>query len=136
LPDTELSENSQLVNEQWFTETPQGKALAGSRCPKCGRVYFPRKKVCVECFESGRMVDTALSRQGKLYTFTVAEAGPPGFSVPYAFGYVDLPENVRVFSQLGGDLGALEIGMDVEMSMGRIRSDNGVDIIGHVFKPV
>ncbi|MDP2659607.1 MAG: OB-fold domain-containing protein, partial [Dehalococcoidia bacterium] len=91
MPDTELIENTRLINEKWFMETPQGKALAGSRCRQCGRVYFPRKKVCVQCFQTGRMEDTALSRRGKLYTFTVAEAGPPGFSVPYAFGYVDLP---------------------------------------------
>ncbi|MDO8691521.1 MAG: Zn-ribbon domain-containing OB-fold protein [Dehalococcoidia bacterium] len=136
MPDTELNETSQLVSEKWFIETPHGKALAGSRCPQCGRVYFPRKKVCVQCFQTGQMEDTALSRRGKLYTFTVAEAGPPGFSVPYAFGYVDLPEGIRVFSPLGGDLAALEIGMDVEMSMGRIREENGVDIIGCVFKPV
>jgi len=136
LPDTASTENSRIINEKWFVETPQGKALAGSRCPKCGRVYFPRKRVCVQCFEAGHMEVVPLSRRGKLYTFTVAEAGPPGFSVPYAFGYIDLPEGVRVFSLIGGDTSRLEIGTEMEMTMGRIRQENGVEVIGHVFEPV
>ncbi|MCL5026568.1 MAG: Zn-ribbon domain-containing OB-fold protein [Chloroflexi bacterium] len=136
MPETESTENSRIINEKWFTETPQGKALAGSRCRKCGRTYFPRKRVCVQCFEDGRMEDVALSRMGRLYTFTVAEAGPPGFTLPYAFGYVDLPEGVRVFSPLGGDFARLEIGAEMEMAIGPIRQDDGVDVIGYIFKPV
>lgn len=135
MPQTELDQNSRIINEKWFAETPQGKALAGSRCRKCGRTYFPRKKVCVQCFETGHMEAATLSRRGKLYTFTVAEAGPPGFSVPYAFGYVDLPEGVRVFTLLGGDPARLEIGLEMEMTMGRIRQEDGVDVIGYVFQP-
>jgi len=136
LPDTASTENSRIINEKWFMETPQGKALAGSHCPKCGRVYFPKKRVCVQCFEAGHMEEVALSRRGKLYTYTVAEAGPPGFSVPYAFGYIDLPEGVRVFSPIGGDTSRLEIGAEMEMTMGRIRQDNGIEVIGYVFEPV
>ncbi|MDP2727676.1 MAG: Zn-ribbon domain-containing OB-fold protein, partial [Dehalococcoidia bacterium] len=128
--------NSLLINEKWFTQTPQGLALVGSRCRSCGRTYFPRKRVCPQCFQIDQMEDVALSRRGRLYTFTVAEAGPPGFNVPYAFGYVDLPEGVRVFSPLEGDHDALAIGMELEMIMGQIREENGVAVISYKFKPI
>lgn len=131
-----MGENSRLINEKWFTQTPQGLALAGSRCRSCGRVYFPRKRVCPQCFQIDQMEEVALSRRGRLYTFTVAEAGPPGFPVPYAFGYVDLPEGVRVFSLLEGDPEALEIGMELEMAVGPIREENGMAIIAYKFRPV
>lgn len=136
MPDTETTETSRIINEKWFMEGPDGKSLAGSRCRKCGRVYFPRKRICVQCFQDGQMEPAALSRRGKIYTFTVAEAGPPGYTLPYAYGYVDLPEGVRVFSLLGGDPARLEIGAEVEMNMGRVRQENGVNVIGYIFSPV
>lgn len=128
--------SSSLINETWFAETPQGTGLAASRCPGCGRTYFPRKRVCPQCFQIDQMQDVVLGRRGKLYTFTVIEAGPPGFSVPYAVGYVDLPGGVRVFSQLEGDPGSFQIGMEMELTIGPIREVNGIEVTGHKFRPV
>lgn len=136
MADNEWGENSRLINEKWFTQTPQGLALAGSHCRACGRTYFPRKRVCAECFQIDQMENVALSSRGRLYSFTVVEAGPAGFPVPYAVGYVDLPEGVRVFAPLEGDPEAFEIGMELEMAVGPIKEENGVTIIGQKFKPV
>lgn len=136
MPEVQLADNTRLINEKWFTQTPGGLALAGSRCRQCGRVYFPRKRVCTECFQIDQMESVALSSRGRLYSFTVVEAGPAGFKVPYAVGYVDLPEGVRVFAPLEGDLDALEIGMEMEMGVGPIKEENGVTIIGQKFRPV
>ncbi|HLE80780.1 MAG TPA: Zn-ribbon domain-containing OB-fold protein [Dehalococcoidia bacterium] len=135
MTEIQLAENSRLVNEKWFVQTADGLALAGCRCPTCGRTYFPKKRVCAQCFVIDRMEEVALSRQGRLYSFTIIEAGPAGFQVPYAVGYVDLPEGLRVFSPLEGDPEALEIGMELAMSIGPIKKQNGVDVIGYKFRP-
>jgi uncharacterized OB-fold protein len=83
------------------------------------------------------MDEVTLSRRGRLYTFTIAETGPPGFDVPYAFGYVDLPEGVRVFAPLTDcEYDRLEIGMELELVLGKIRQEDGVEVIGYKFRPV
>jgi uncharacterized OB-fold protein len=41
-----------------------------------------------------------LSSQGKLYSFTVSHVGRESMEAPYAFGFIDLPEGIRVFSLL------------------------------------
>ncbi len=46
------------------------------------------------------MAAMRLSRRGTLYSFSVVHAAPKGFRAPYAIGYVDLPENVRVLAQI------------------------------------
>lgn len=136
MSESELSDNTRLINEKWFTQTPQGLALAGSRCRTCGRVYFPRKRVCSDCFQIDQMESVALGRLGRLYSFTVVEAGPPGFRVPYAAGYVDLLEGVRIFAPIEGEAEALEIGMELEMTTGPIKEENGVTIVGQKFRAV
>lgn len=136
MQDIQLGGNSRLINEKWFIQTPEGLSLAGSRCRTCGRSYFPQKRVCPNCFKIDQMDPVALSRRGKLYSFTIVEAAPPGFTAPYAVGYVDLPEGVRIFSPLNGDNDTLRIGMDLELTIGPIKEEDGVTIIGQKFSPV
>ena len=136
MAENRTGDNTRLINEKWFTQTRGGLALAGSRCGTCGRVYFPRKRVCTQCFQIDQMESVALSSRGRLYSFTVVEAGPAGFATPYAVGYVDLPEGVRVFAPLEGDPEALAIGMELEMTVGPVKEENGVTIIGQRFRPV
>ncbi len=77
--------------------------LLGSRCSACGKVFFPQQSLCTECFKEGTLKECSLSTQGKLYAFTIVEReslAPKGFTVPYAYGYVELPEGVRVLSKI------------------------------------
>jgi len=77
--------------------------LLGSRCSACGKVFFPQQALCTECFREGTLSEYPLSNRGKLYSFTVVEReslAPKGFQVPYAYGYVNLPEKVRVLKVL------------------------------------
>ena len=41
-----------LVVENFFERTPNGPILVGSKCRECGKVYFPKKKVCHKCFRN------------------------------------------------------------------------------------
>lgn len=122
-----------------YTRTEKDVALLGSQCKRCGKVYFPRKMVCPECFVD-EMEERALSGRGKLYSFTITTVAPSGFEVPYAFGWVDLDEGPRAFSLLC-DCEPFEeklrLDMPVEMVIGRLRKDEtGQEIMGYKFRPV
>lgn len=97
-------------------------ALIGSRCPGCSTVAFPAATTCQRC---GTRVEGSLelSRRGTVWGYTVqhfAPKSPPyvppaeGFT-PFAVGYVELPEGVRVQARLdaagGEDLADAEVSL-------------------------
>ena len=113
--------------------------LLGSRCDVCGKVYFPQQKLCVECMEEGTLKGHLLSDKGEIYSFTVVERetlAPKGFQVPYAYGYIDLPEGVRVLSKIVGWRDeTLKINAPVEMVLEEIRQNEiGEKIMGFRFQ--
>jgi uncharacterized protein len=79
--------------------------LRGSRCEECGAAHFPARLLCFEC-TSDRLEPHLLGPYGTLYGWTTVHVSSSR-PVPYAVGYVDLPEGVRVLADLGGDLAAL-----------------------------
>lgn len=114
--------------------------LIGSRCRQCGYVAFPKKEICPACVKEGLMEEIALSRRGKLNTFTLTMVAPPGFQAPYIQGYVDLPEGCTIFTLITGcepREDALQIGQEVELVVEPVRVDEeGNQLIGYKFKPV
>src|SRR4030067_1394309 len=119
-------------------EKPQ---LIGSRCHRCGEVFFPKKAygICNHC-QSKNLEEVKLSRKGKIYAFTIVMQKPPEYykgPVPYAEGFVELPEGVRVetlFTDCNFD--DLRIGMDVEMVIERLQEDEeGNEILAYKFRP-
>lgn len=93
-----------------FVHVPS--ALLGSRCEACGDVRFPTSDICAAC-QSTNVAIIPLSRSGIIYTFTIVRNKPPGYlgDVPYAFGFVDLSEGLRVITTLiAEDLATLSIG--------------------------
>ena len=120
---------------------PSGSAekpcLFGSRCRTCGQLSFPPRKVCAACF-SEEMEVIPLSTEGNLYSYTIVEYPAPGLLGPYAIGYVDLPEGVRVFSILADwDRKNLRVGMNVELTLAKFKEDKeGNEIVTYKFRPV
>jgi len=113
-------------------------ALIGSRCPDCGKCFFPRRHVCLECSRQG-LAEVPLSRRGKVWTFTVARQTPPGslIQAPYAVAIVELPEGVRVETVLTGDPEEVRIGTDVEFVLEKVgTSAEGADMMAFKFRPV
>ena len=110
--------------------------LLGSRCPSCGAFFFPQRHVCSRCLTE-ELEATPLSARGTVYTCTVIHQAAPGFEVPYALGYVDLPEGVRVLGQIAGvEPDAVRIGMEVELSLEPFgEDDQGRELIGYRFRP-
>ena len=95
-----------------------GRSLTGSRCQHCGTVAFPAARGCQSCGGSSQEL-LELGGRGTVWGFTVqrfAPKSPPyvapaGGFVPFAVGYVELPEGVKVeavldctdFAELAGD---------------------------------
>jgi len=78
-------------------------ALAGSRCTVCDTVAYPATTMCARCVRP-TAIAIELSTQGVVWAYTVqrfAPKSPPyvppaeGFS-PFAVGYVELPEGIRI----------------------------------------
>jgi len=102
---------------QLFVDTPEGGTLAGLRCHACGRVSFPARAHCPHCLEETRVERTPLSRRGRLFALTTAEVGVPSIETTYSFGFVDLPEGVRVFALLGPNAASPELTEGAEMEI-------------------
>lgn len=95
-----------------------GRSLTGSRCPHFATVAFPPARGCRSCGRSSKET-IELGGRGTVWGFTVqrfAPKSPPyvvpaGGFVPFAVGYVELPEGVKVeavldctdFAELAGD---------------------------------
>lgn len=114
--------------------------IIGSKCKVCERYFFPKRVICPYCYKEV-VQETELSKKGKLYSFTIIEsekAAPPGFKVPYAFGYIDLPEGVRVLSLLTDwKRDHLRLDMDMEVVIEKLLDDpEGNEVYGYKFRPV
>jgi len=123
-------------------EVPKGEPpyLKGYQCKDCGKIWFPKFVPCPnpDCW-SEEMEVIRLSRRGKVYSCTDVYIGQPTMReyMPRVMAYVDLPEGVRVFSQLEGEIGSFRCGEEVELVAGPVRNNrDGKPIISYKFKKV
>jgi hypothetical protein len=84
------------------------------------------------------MDTVGFSTEGTLYTYSVVRQSTPAFEVPYALGYVDFPEGVRIMGQISGcDLEDIHIGMPVVLVLEPFgEDDEGTPLTGFRFQPV
>ena len=108
--------------------------LKGYRCKRCGQLDFPKLNPCPNCWgEEFEMVP--LSRQGILYSFSDIHIGQPGMNTPYITGYIDLPEKIRIFALLDGEVRTFHCDEPVELTVGPIRmNQDGLPITSYKFK--
>jgi benzoylsuccinyl-CoA thiolase BbsA subunit len=108
--------------------------LKGYQCRACGQLDFPMQTLCPNCWgDAFEMVP--LSRQGKLYSYADIYIGQAGLKTPYVIGYVDLPEDIRIFSMLEGQVGSFECEQDLELTTGPIRMNrDGFPVLSYKFK--
>lgn len=86
--------------------------LLGSECAACATRFFPRRHICFECAGTD-VQDLPLAGAGTLYTWTTVRVSA-AMAVPYALGYVDLDDGVRVLTHLDPDA-THSIGQRVEL---------------------
>lgn len=123
------------------TSAAEQTRLIGSRCLSCGELFFPKKEIalCGYC-QSSELEEVELSRKGKVYSYSVVTQRPPVYykgEVPYALGFVELPEGIRIETLFTGcDPDSWCVGMDVEMVMEKLHEDeDGNEVMAYKFRP-
>lgn len=76
-----------------------GHALRASRCTACGQATFPASTICPFCLDEG-VQDLPLAGNASLYSFTRVHAAPATWQTPYALGYADFPNGLRLLAKL------------------------------------
>ena len=110
--------------------------LIGGRCRKCETLSFPRAAVCANCL-SEDIEAVELAHEGTLYSYSIVHQAPKGWTVPYALGYVDLPDNVRVLAHLDAPADKITINMPMRLSVGVVGADPaGTPLLSYTFSPV
>jgi uncharacterized OB-fold protein len=112
------------------------RLLAGE-CEDCSQRVFPPPAVCPFCMGE-RLRSVPISRRGTLYSYSCLAQGAPEFDSPYVIAYVDMPEGVRVFTQIAAaDPKSLVCGMTVELMPARPKTDRYGRAVGQFqFAPV
>jgi uncharacterized OB-fold protein len=131
------------IEEGYFTvpdDPSEAPRLLGSRCGACGEHFFPRRHVCARCLAEG-CEDVLLGPQGRLWTWTYVHV--PLFAKKDArfgaegVGQVDLPEGPRVQAILLGGPEDFRIGLDMELDLETLRTDeDGREVVIFRFRPV
>ena len=116
-------------------EDADGAFLIGGSCAACGFTTLSVRNICPECWARGTMRETPIGRRGTLYTYTVIHQLPHGYEEPFAVGYVDLADGVRVFAHIENTAQSLVIGADLELASMRLRKDDdGIWLSGPVYR--
>jgi len=75
---------------KFLTELKDNKKLIGSKCPKCGMVYVPPRKVCGRCYVAMDEF-VPLTDEGEIYVCTIIRFGfvdpETGVQRPVPYGY-------------------------------------------------
>jgi uncharacterized OB-fold protein len=134
--------------EGWFTVDDDGTAaLTGSRCTGCGTYAFPAAtKYCgnPDC-DSQAFDVVALSRRGKIWSYTDARYQPPppyvpaDPYVPFCLVAVELAaEKLVVMGQVVGGVTVddLTVGDEVELVVDTLYSEDDTDYLVWKWKPV
>jgi hypothetical protein len=105
---------------RFFQEIREHQRFVGIRCPRCGKVYIPPRRICGPCFvELDDLV--TLPNQGTLTAFSVVnypfidpdtgEQRP----IPYTYGYIRIEGADAIFSHIINetDVARIRVGMPV-----------------------
>jgi uncharacterized OB-fold protein len=129
---------------KFFQEIMENRRFVGIRCPQCGKVYVPPRRLCGPCFEELFELVT-LSDTGIITAFSVVnypfidpdtgERRP----IPYTYGYIRIDGSDNIFSHIINetDVNRIRVGMRVravfkerEAMQGNIQDIRYFDIIG------
>jgi uncharacterized OB-fold protein len=124
------------IREGAFVEGPEGGILMGNKCKSCGQVFFPKVVFCLTCLNE-EMEELKLGRRGKLYSYAIGRMSSMHFEPPYAIGYVDMPEGLRIFAPLKmTEDKPFKVGMNMEVVIEKLWQEGDNEVIGYKFKPV
>jgi uncharacterized protein len=137
---TIVDSTRRVIAEGLFAEADDASGipwLLGSRCSKCAEVVFPAMNDCPNCVSHNTMRPHRLRGHGVLRDFVIVHRGAKGFPVPYVQAHVKLDDGPVVYSNLDSVAprdDAIDIGAEVQMRIGVIKSLDGVDYVGWTFQ--
>lgn len=106
---------------RFFQEVKEHRRFIGIRCPQCGKVYVPPRKLCGPCFkELDELI--VLSNMGKITAFSIVNypfvdpATGEKRPIPYTYGYINIDGSSSIFSHIINETDAnkLRVGMKVK----------------------
>ena len=128
---------------RFWREIEHRYRLVGTKCPSCGRVYFPPRDVCPYCHRAsvGKMEKYELKPTGKIYSFTVVHDTIKDFQDlrPYVLAIVEMDDGPKITGQVVDvDPDEVKIGMPVRAVFRRIKEEGSSGIIeyGYKFSPL
>ena len=95
----------------------EGKVYA-TRCPSCGKLYFPPNADCPECL-TAQVEWVELSKEAEIQTFTHVVIRPTTFlqNKPYTVAIGKLEEGVKILAWVTGfKLSEIKVGMKVNLN--------------------
>jgi uncharacterized OB-fold protein len=132
----------------WLNIDPAHPRLIGTKCTKCGSIFFPRETVRCRNPRCGHneLAETELSPKGTLWSYTGAEYQPPAPYVPrhdpfqsFAIAAVELAaEKITILGQVveGVKVADLKIGQEMELVLDTLLEDAETETIVWKWAPV
>jgi uncharacterized protein len=110
--------------------------LIGGRCRKCQALSFPRAAVCASCLAE-EIETVPLASEGTLYSYSIVHQAPKGWNVPYALGYIDLTDGIRVLAHIDVVADRIAIGMPTRLAVGVVGADpSGAPLSSYTFTAI
>jgi len=129
-------ENTVPIKEGIFKQGPDGLTLLGCKCGACGKVSFPKLQRCPHCLNE-ELGELPLSQRGLLYSYTIVHMPTASLKPPYAVGWLETTEGVRVFAPLEMvDGKPFQVGMEMEVRVFPLWMDADKEVIGYRFTPI
>jgi uncharacterized OB-fold protein len=132
--------------EGWFRMDDAAPALLGVRCRACRTPYFPKEASCRNpACGGGELEEVALSRRGKLWSWTDNRYAPPPPFVakepfePYTVAAVELEaERMVVLGQVaaGCDAATFRVGQEMELVLDTLFEDEAKQVVVWKWRPV
>ena len=105
---------------RFFQEIRERQRFIGIRCPSCGKVYVPPRRVCGPCFtEMEELVP--LTDRGTLKAFSVVnypfldpDTGRQR-PIPYTYGYIQMDGADNIFSHIINETDVTKIEVDMKV---------------------
>jgi len=128
----------------FFNEIKKNRRFVGVRCPSCGKVYVPPRRVCGPCFRELDEI-VPLTDEGTIVAFSTVNypfldpATGVQRPIPYTYGYIRLDGADNIFSHIINetDVSKIQVGMKVKavfrepgQMQGNIQDIKHFDIIG------
>jgi hypothetical protein len=105
---------------RFFEEIRRRKRFIGIRCPSCGKIYMPPRRICGPCYaelhelvplpDTGTLVAFSVVK----YPFIDPDTGKERV-IPYTYGYIRIDGSDSIFSHIINELdpNRLKVGMRV-----------------------